>query len=105
MAKAATVATALTAIGQTIALEHAVNPIKISGSDKLLPQIQQMLNGWAKAYPPTLKQLPVEADIPEYIASLGRMPMASALDQAIGDLSLVTFYYLLQIGEYTSKRT
>ena len=68
--KAATVASALTAIGQTIALEHAVNPIKIAGSDKLLPRLQQMLDGWAKSDPPTLKQLPVEADIPEYIASL-----------------------------------
>jgi hypothetical protein len=58
-----------------------------------------------KGRPPTLKQLPVEADILEYIAALGRMPMAPTLDQAIGNLALVAFYYLLRIGEYTSKRT
>ena len=98
-------ASALTAIGQTIALEHAVNPIKIAGSDKLLPRLQQMLDGWAKSDPPTLKQLPVEADIPEYIASLAQSPVSTALDQAIGDLALIAFYYLLRIGEYTCKRS
>ena len=103
--KASTVASAITAIGQTIALEYAINPTKIEGSDKLLPRLQQILEGWAKADPPTQKQLPVEADVPEYIASLGRSPVATELDRAIGDLTLIAFYYLLRIGEYTSKRT
>ncbi len=93
------------AIGQTIALEHAVNPIKISGSDKLLLRLQQMLDGWAKSDPPTLKQLPVEADVPEYITSLAQSPVSTALDQVIGDLTLIAFYYLLRIGEYTCKRS
>ena len=64
-----------------------------------------MLNGWAKADPPTQKQLPVEADVPEYMTSLGRLKTATKLDKAIGDLAIIAFYYLLRIGKYTSKRS
>jgi hypothetical protein len=86
-----------------IALECERNPTKIIGSDKLIPRLQQMLDGWRKIDPPTLKTLPVEADVPEYLATLGAQPSASRLDQAIGDLTLIAFYYLLRIGEYTCK--
>ena len=30
-------------------------------------------------------------------------PSANELHKAVGDLSLITFYYLLQVGEYTTK--
>ncbi len=53
--------------------------------------------------PPTKKMLPVEADVPEYIASLGLLEASTPLDKAIGDLSLIAFYYLLRVGEYTCK--
>ena len=62
-----------------------------------------MLEGWTKEDPPTVKMLPVEADVPEYMASLGTFPDASELDKAIGDLALIAFYYLLRVGEYTCK--
>jgi hypothetical protein len=101
--KAQTVASALTAVGQTIALDYEINPTKPIGSSNLLPHLQQMLDGWAKEDPPTLKQLPVEADVPEYLASMATLPLASPLDRAIGDLAVIAFYYLLRIGEYTSK--
>ena len=64
---------AITAVGKTIALARGHNPTKIAGSDKLLPRLSQMLEGWTQEDPPTLKKLPVEADIPEYIATY-RLP-------------------------------
>jgi hypothetical protein len=57
------------AVGQAIALATNTNPTKIVGSDKLLPRLQQMLDGFRKADPPTTKQLPVEADVPEYLVT------------------------------------
>jgi hypothetical protein len=63
----------------------------------------QIYDGWHKEDPPTTKQLPVEADVPELLADRGRTSTATSLDQAIGDLSLIAFYYLLRIGEYTVK--
>ena len=64
-----------------------------------------MLDGFRKADPPTTKQLPVEADVPEFLVQLGLSPEARELDRAIGDLTMIAFYYLLRIGEYTTKGT
>jgi hypothetical protein len=62
-----------------------------------------MLDGFCKADPPTTKQLPVEAEVPEFLVKLGLESDARELDQAIGDLTMIAFYYLLCIGEYTTK--
>jgi hypothetical protein len=86
--QAGSVSSAITAIGQTIALATNTNPTKIRGSDKLLPRLQQMLDGFRKADPATTKQLPVEADVPEYLVKLGQDVEARELDRAIGDLTM-----------------
>ena len=62
-----------------------------------------MLDGWRKEDPAVEKKLPVECDIPEYLATLGRRAVATELQRAVGDLSLISFYYLLRIGEYTGR--
>jgi hypothetical protein len=64
-----------------------------------------MLDGFRKEYPPTTKQLPVKADVSEFLVKLGQEPKARELDRAIGDLTTIAFYYLLRIGEYTTKGT
>ena len=64
-----------------------------------------MLDGFRKADPQTTKQLPVEADIPELLVQLGLSPEAHKFDHAIGNLTMIAFYYLLCIGEYTTKGT
>ena len=102
---AGTVLSAITAIGQTISLARGVNPTKLEGSEKLLPRLAQMIEGWKRDDPPVVKKLPVEVDVPELLARLGRKPTANELDRAIGDLSLIAFYYLLRVGEYTVKAT
>ncbi len=78
--QAGSVSSAITAVGQAIALAANTNPTKIVGSDKLLPCLQQMLNGFRKADPPTTKQLPVEADMPEFLVKLGLESEARELD-------------------------
>jgi len=47
--------------------------------------------------------LPVEMDVPELIMDIGYRSQGTAHTQAIGDLLLVAYDYLLQIGEYTVK--
>jgi len=100
-----TVSQAITAIGQTIVLARNVNPTKVMGSDKFLPAIQVVLDGYSKTDPPTNKKLPVEADVPELLINLGYGKNWNPHSQAIGDLSLIAFYYLLRIGEHTIKGT
>jgi hypothetical protein len=94
---------ALMAIGQEIVLACGENPTKVTGSKKLLPRLRQFYNRWRKEDPPTTKQIPVEADDPELLANKGRDWSATELESAIGDLSLITFYYLLCIREYKVK--
>ena len=60
-----------------------------------------MLDGFRKADPPTTKLLPVEDGVPEYLVKLGMSPEARELNRAIGDLTMIAFYYMLHIGEYT----
>ena len=102
---AGTVVGAITAVGQEIALACGTNPTKMTGSERLLPRLSQILDGWRKEDPPTTKQLPVEADVPELLAETGRDGNATESERAIGDLTLIAFYYLLRIGEYTVKGT
>lgn len=61
------------------------------------------MDGWRKEDPPTVKKLPVAIDVPELLSAVGAEPTANALDQAVGDLVLIAFYYLLRVGEYTVK--
>jgi hypothetical protein len=65
-----TVSTALTAVGQTIALVCNLNPKKITGLERLLPQLQIMLDCYPKVDPPTKKMLPVQGDVPEHIVKM-----------------------------------
>ncbi len=64
----------------------------------------QTLDGWRHEDPPTQKKLPIESDVPEYLLNESGHKAATALDQAIADLTTIAFHYLLHIGEYTVKR-
>ena len=103
--RAGSVSSALSAVGTTNAMANGSNPIKVHGSDKLAPRLEQMMDGWRKHDPATQKKLPVDADVPEFIATTGRYSEASLLLRAIGDLCLIAFYYLLRVGKYTMKGT
>ncbi len=65
--------------------------------------MQKCINGYRKQDPVSQKKLLVEADVPEYLIKCTLDPSASELNKAVGDLTLITFYYLLQVGEYTVK--
>ncbi len=100
-----TVATAITAVGTTISLAMGLNPTKDGASDKLIPRLAQILQGWKAQDPPVIGKLPIEIDNPEFLTRIGQLPQANELDSAIGDLTLIAFYYLLRVGEYTVKST
>ncbi len=101
--QAATVTGAITAVGQTISMVIGNNPTKAIGFDKFLPALQIMIDGYAKEDPPTQKMLPVETDVPELLVEMGYSKAGTTRTQAIGDLSMIAFYYLLCIGKYTVK--
>ena len=75
------------------------------GYEQFIMCIQELLDGYCIADPPTEKKLPIEADVPELLFELGYGPSGTTLGKAIGDLTLIAFYYLLRVGEYTVKGT
>jgi len=62
-----------------------------------------MFKGWGKEDPPTQKKLAVEVDLPEFVCKMGLMATKQKV-KAVGNWTLIAFYYLLRIGEYTVKR-
>ena len=62
-----------------------------------------MLEGFCKEDRATNKESPVEVDVPEYLAEMGRCDTASELFKSVGDNSFMEYYYLLRVGEYTVK--
>ena len=102
---ASTVTTYLTYIGQTICLARNTNPSKVDGSTKFIPQLSQMIDGFRKEDPPVRKKLPVEVDVLELLCTFGLMEKATAKKSTVGDLTLLAFYFLWQVGEYTMKNT
>lgn len=84
--------------------EH--NPLLLKGSDsKYILPIQEALTAWGKEDAPSVKKLPVEVDVPEYLARQAYKNNTSALDKRVGDLTLLAFFYLLRVGEYTVTRS
>ena len=56
-----------------------------------------MIEGYAKDDAPTRKMLPLETDVPELLIEMGYSKSGTAHTQAVGDLTLIAFYYLLRI--------
>ncbi len=101
--KNCTVSSELTAVGQAIVLACNNNPTKIKGSDKHLPRLQVMIDGYRKEDPATIKKLPVQSDVPELLVMTAYNGMGTEKEKAAADLTLIAFYYLLRVGEYTVK--
>ena len=74
-------------------MDTNINPIKLTGSEQFIICIQELLDGYRIADPPTEKKLPIEADVPELLFELGYGPSGTTLGKAVGDLTLIAFYY------------
>ena len=57
-----------------------------------------MLDGFKKHDPPIKNMSPVEVNLPELICDHGLNPLAYERDKAVGDLTMIAFYYLLRCG-------
>ena len=62
-----------------------------------------MLDGYRKVDPATLKKLPVQSDVPELLVETVYQQGTTQRQRATADLTMIVFYYLLRVGEYTVK--
>ena len=62
-----------------------------------------MFAGFRRADPLPKPELAVPVSVPQAVAALGMHSAATPKEQAVGDLTLIAFFYLLRVGEYTQK--
>ena len=61
------------------------------------------MEGYRREDPPPVPQLALPIIVPEELLKRGK-ESTNTTTQAIGDLTLIAFYYLLRVGEYTKPR-
>ncbi len=62
-----------------------------------------MLKGFGNFDPAMEKKLACHPDLPRFVCKHGYKDGDSPMRQAIGDLIVIAFYYLLWVSEYTTK--
>ena len=62
-----------------------------------------MLDGHRKVDLATRKKLPVQSDVPELLVETAYHQGTPQRQRATADLTMIAFYYLLRVGEYTIK--
>ena len=62
-----------------------------------------MLAGFKNFDPAVEKKLACHPNLPDYACGYGLREGATPQQQATGDLVIIAFYYLLRVGEYTTK--
>ena len=90
---------AFRSISTTLKLDVKQNPLA-DAQGKYPKAIQQLLEGYRREDPPAQPKLAVPLTVPQYL-------LLAAKDQekqAIADLAIIAFYYLLRVGEYTRHR-
>ena len=63
-----------------------------------------MVEGFRREDPPSVPQLAVPITVPNLCYDSALRPTATQQEQAAGQLTLIAFYYLLRVGEYTKPR-
>jgi hypothetical protein len=81
------------------------SPVFKDGSDQsyILP-IERMMEGFRREDPPATPQLAVPITVANHCFTTA-MTTDNAHTQAVGQLTLIAFYFLLRVGEYTKPKT
>ena len=92
-------------VNTTIALETGRQPLHQQDGKHYIKPIQHMLTGFSNFDPATEKKLAVHPDLPAFAVkwAYNQKKEANYAQQATGDLVIIAFYYLLRVGEYTTK--
>ena len=100
-----TVRAILTGVNTKIALDTGRQILYQPGSnDKYILPLQHMLKVFENKDPLLVKKLAVHPDLPYWLCKWGHRKWSSPHHQVVGDLEMISFYYLLRIGEYTAPK-
>ena len=98
-----TVSDALSAISKTIELAGEQSPL-YRADNRYTLTIERLVEGFRREDPRSTPQLAVPITVPNHAFTTG-MKSKCTKKQAEGCLSLIAFYYLLRVGEYTKPKT
>jgi len=96
--------TALYAIAKTIELAGHANPLHKPGTTNYLAALAMQTEAYKRKDPTSIKQLAVPVDVLNQIY-MATQNSSNAKLKAMGKLSLIAFYFLLRVGEYTFHGT
>jgi hypothetical protein len=97
-----TVQVSLRAITTRFELDGEQSPV-VTPQGKYHKKISQLLEGYKRKDPSPKFQLAVPLTVPAFMHTFSRT--GTEKQQAVGDMALIAFYYLLRVGEYTSSGT
>ena len=63
-----------------------------------------MFAGFRREDPLPVPEIAIPVGIAHQVVCIGLVEGATPKETMVGDLTLVAFYYLLQVGEYTRKK-
>jgi hypothetical protein len=92
----------LRAIGQTFAALGTPDP-RLDQQGNIDFRIQRQLRGYSRADPPPNRVKPIPVQILRHVAALAAQPSATLSTQAIADMIVLAFFFLLRPGEYTGN--
>jgi hypothetical protein len=95
-----TVEDSLRAIGQTFAALGTPDP-RLDPQGNINFRILRQLRGYSRADPPPNRVKPIPVQILRHVAGLAAHPSATLSTQAIADMIVLAFFFLLRPGEYT----
>lgn len=101
--KVSSVSDALAAITTSAKLVGKQSPVFETEGEYILP-VKRCLEGFRREDPPSQPQLAVPSSVPKEAFEYGQK-IGSNKQIAIGCLSVIAFYFLLRVGEYTDPRT
>ena len=99
---AQTVQVLLRSVAARFELDGEPSPV-VTAQGKYHPKIGQHIEGYKRSDPAPQFQLAVPLTVPAFMHLFGST--GTAKQQAVGDMALIAFYYLLRVGEYTSSAT
>jgi hypothetical protein len=97
-----TITTALSAVAKTIQLAGKPSPIHEAEGIYKVP-VARLVEGYRREDPPSVPQLAIPIDVPRAMQEQGYAANCQK-SQAVGDLGVIAFFYLLRVGEYTKPR-
>ena len=100
--KVKSVKDALSAVSKTFQLAGESSPVYQANETYTIP-VARLVEGYRREDPPPVPQLALPIIVPEELLKRGK-ESKNTTTQAIGDLTLIAFYYLLRVGEYTKPR-